>query len=174
MRLELPGGALVVLVGAAGSGKSTFAARHFRATEIVSSDECRALVADDSADQSANEDAFDVLHVIVAKRLARRRLTVVDATNVRPEARGTLLQIARRYGAPAVAVVLDVPAAVCRERLAGRPEREVSARVVATQARELRRSLDRLEGEGFARVHVLDAAAADAVAVSPSVEARTV
>lgn len=73
---------LVVLVGASGSGKSTFARRHFRPTEIISSDFCRGLVADDENDQSASRDAFDVLHYIAGKRLAAGRLTVVDATNV--------------------------------------------------------------------------------------------
>ena len=85
--LPLPSPSLVVLVGVAGCGKSTFAARHFAPTEVVSSDRCRALVADDESDQTATRDAFDVLHLIVDRRLARMRLTVVDATNVKPEAR---------------------------------------------------------------------------------------
>jgi predicted kinase len=167
MRLELPDHALVVLVGAAGSGKTTFAARHFGSTEVVSSDRCRELVADDPSDQSANEAAFDVLHVIVAKRLAHARRTVVDATNVRPEWRAPLVQIARRYDAPLVAIVLDVPAAVCRERLSGRPERPVRAGVVARQVRDLRRSLAGLEREGFELVHVLDPAGADTARLVP-------
>ena len=73
---------LVVLVGASGSGKSTFARRHFKPTEILSSDFCRGLVADDENDQSASRDAFDVLHYIAGKRLAAGRRTVVDATSL--------------------------------------------------------------------------------------------
>ena len=38
MRLTIPDYCLVVLIGASGSGKSTFAARHFLPTEVVSSD----------------------------------------------------------------------------------------------------------------------------------------
>src|SRR5919198_892664 len=97
MNLTVPELSLVVLVGASGSGKSTFARTHFRPTEVLSSDFCRGLVADDENDQSATGDAFDVLHYVAAKRLAAGRLTVVDATNVQPEARKPLVALARQY-----------------------------------------------------------------------------
>src|ERR671930_616931 len=97
MNLIIPELSLVVLIGASGSGKSTFARTHFRPTEVLSSDFCRGLVADDENDQSATGDAFDVLHYIAAKRLAAGRLTVVDATNVQPEARKPLVALARQY-----------------------------------------------------------------------------
>ena len=87
MKISIPELSLVILIGPSGCGKSTFARKHFLSTEIVSSDVCRALVADDENDQTATGDAFDLLHEIVRKRLARGRLTVVDATNVQPEAR---------------------------------------------------------------------------------------
>ena len=67
--VKIPDLCLVALIGISGSGKSTFAARHFAPTEVISSDFCRALVSDDPNDQSATQDAFDVLHFIAAKRL---------------------------------------------------------------------------------------------------------
>ena len=114
MRIELPHPALVLLVGPTSSGKSTFAAAHFRPTEIVSSDRCRAPVCDDENDQSATDAAFEVLHLLVDKRLEGKRLTVVDATNVRRQARGALLALARHHSLPAVAIVLDLPPGVPR------------------------------------------------------------
>ncbi|MGA6876196.1 polynucleotide kinase-phosphatase [Streptomyces pratensis] len=147
---------LVVLVGASGSGKSTFARRHFKPTEIISSDSCRGLVADDENDQSASGDAFDVLHYIAGKRLAAGRLTVVDATNVQPESRKQLVQLARRYDVLPIAIVLDLPEEVCQARNAARPDRAGMPRhVVQRHRRELRRSLRGLEREGFRKVHVL-------------------
>ncbi|WP_406151713.1 polynucleotide kinase-phosphatase [Streptomyces sp. NBC_01012] len=147
---------LVVLVGATGSGKSTFARKHFKPTEIVSSDFCRGLVADDENDQSASGDAFDVLHYIAGKRLAAGRLTVVDATNVQQESRKQLVQLARQYDVLPIAVVLDLPEEVCQARNATRPDRAGMPRhVVQRHRRELRRSLRGLEREGFRKVHIL-------------------
>ncbi|MEU5050450.1 polynucleotide kinase-phosphatase [Streptomyces sp. NPDC021096] len=154
--LAVPDLSLVVLVGATGSGKSTFAARHFKLTETVSSDFCRGLVSDDENDQSASKDAFDVLHYIVGKRLAAGRLTVVDATNVQSEPRKQLVRLAREHDVLPVAIVLDVPEDVCAARNAARPERAgLARRVIQRHQRELRRSLRQLEREGFRRVHVL-------------------
>ena len=158
--LLVPSPSLVALVGVAGCGKSTFAARHFAPTEVVSSDRCRALVADDERDQSATRDAFDVLHLIVDRRLARMRLTVVDATNVKPRARRPLLAIARRNHLPAVAIVLDLPAEVCVERDRGRDSRRVGAEVIALQRAQLEEGMSSLRAEGFRDVHVLRSAAA--------------
>ena len=149
MRIELPEYCLVVLVGASGSGKSTFAARHFAPTEVISSDTCRALVSDDANDQSATRDAFELLEFIARKRLAARRLTVVDATNVRPEDRAKLVRLAREFHAFAVAIVFDLPERVCQDRNAQRPDRDFGPRVVHNHVRLLRRSLKRLGREGF-------------------------
>ncbi|MFE9374537.1 polynucleotide kinase-phosphatase [Streptomyces sp. NPDC006711] len=147
---------LVVLVGASGSGKSTFARRHFKATEVLSSDFCRGLVADDENDQSASADAFDVLHHIAGKRLAAGRLTVIDATNVQAESRRQLIRLAREHDVLPIAIVLDLPEEVCAERNARRPDRASMPRHVITRhRRELRRSLRGLEREGFRKVHVL-------------------
>lgn len=147
---------LVVLVGASGSGKSTFARRHFKATEVLSSDFCRGLVADDENDQSASGDAFDVLHYIAGKRLAAGRRTVVDATNVQQESRRQLIELARKHDVLPIAIVLDVPEEVCAARNASRTDRaDMPRRVIQRHIRELRRSLRSLEREGFRKVHVL-------------------
>ncbi|MET7939410.1 polynucleotide kinase-phosphatase [Streptomyces sp. NPDC005302] len=147
---------LVVLVGASGSGKSTFARRHFKPTEVISSDFCRGLVADDENDQSASGDAFDVLHYIAGKRLAAGRRTVVDATSVQQDSRRQLIELAREHDVLPIAIVLDVPEEVCAERNAARTDRaEMPRRVIQRHIRELRRSLRQLEREGFRKVHVL-------------------
>ncbi|MFD3356682.1 polynucleotide kinase-phosphatase [Streptomyces fradiae] len=155
-RLPVTDLSLVVLVGATGSGKSTFARRHFKPTEVVSSDFCRGLVSDDENDQSASRDAFDVLHYIAGKRLAAGRLTVVDATNVQPEARRQLVRLAREHDVLPIAIVLDVPEEVCAARNAARPDRaDMPRHVIRRHRSELRRSLRGLEREGFRKVHVL-------------------
>ncbi|MEV7866517.1 polynucleotide kinase-phosphatase [Streptomyces sp. NPDC088124] len=155
-RLPVPELSLVVLIGASGSGKSTFARTRFKPTEVVSSDFCRGLVADDENDQSASGDAFDVLHYIVGKRLAAGRLTVVDATNVQTESRRELVRLAREHDVLPVAIVLDLPEEVCAARNAARPERaSMPRRVIRRHRGELRRSLRGLEREGFRKVHVL-------------------
>ncbi|MFD4762928.1 polynucleotide kinase-phosphatase [Streptomyces sp. NPDC058439] len=147
---------LVVLVGASGSGKSTFARKHFEPTEIISSDFCRGLVADDENDQSASRDAFDVLHYIAGKRLAAGRLTVVDATNVQSESRRQLVQLARSHDVLPIAIVLDLPEEICVARNATRPDRaDMPRHVIQRHRRELRRSLRGLEREGFRKVHIL-------------------
>ena len=153
--IKIPDLSLVVLIGATGSGKSTFAAQHFRPTEVISSDFCRGLVSDDPGDQSATRDAFDVLHFIAGKRLAAGRLTVVDATSVQPAARKSLIELARRHHVLAVAIVLDVPADVCAARNAGRADRAFGAHVLRQQQDQLRRGLRGLRREGFHREFVL-------------------
>ncbi|MYX72257.1 polynucleotide kinase-phosphatase [Streptomyces sp. SID3915] len=155
-RLPVTDLSLVVLIGATGSGKSTFARAHFKPTEVISSDFCRGLVADDENDQSASKDAFDVLHHIAGKRLAAGRLTVVDATNVQSESRKQLVRLAREHDVLPIAIVLDVPEEVCLARNAQRPDRAGMPRHVVRRHRsELHRSLRGLEREGFRKVHVL-------------------
>ncbi|MFG2881495.1 polynucleotide kinase-phosphatase [Streptomyces sp. NPDC048297] len=147
---------LVVLVGASGSGKSTFARRHFKPTEVISSDFCRGLVSDDENDQSATRDAFDVLHYIAGKRLAAGRRTVVDATSVQQDSRRQLIELAKKYDVLPIAIVLDTPEEVCAERNAARTDRaDMPRRVIQRHIRELRRFLRHLEREGFRKVHVL-------------------
>lgn len=154
-QVTVPAMGLVVLVGVSGSGKSTFARTHFAPTEVLSSDFCRGLVADDENDQSATPDAFDVLHYIVGTRLRRGLLTVVDATNVQRGARAALVSLAKSHDVLVDAVVLDVPEAVAARRNEARPDRDFGRHVVTRQHRDLQRSLGRLTKEGFRRVHVL-------------------
>ena len=141
MKLTLPDLTLVVLIGPSGSGKSSFARRHFKPTEVVSSDFCRGLVSDDENDQAATGDAFDVLHYVAGKRLARGLLTVVDATNVQPEARRPLVELAREHDVLPVAVVLRMPEDVCHARNKARPDRAFGPHVVRNQSMQLRRGL---------------------------------
>jgi protein phosphatase len=154
--LTIPDLALVVLVGISGSGKSSFATKHFLPTQVLSSDVCRGMVADDQNDQAATPDAFDVLHYIAATRLRAGRLTVVDATNVKREDRAKLVQLARDHDVLPVAIVLDIPESVAVERNAARTDRDMSAGVIRRQRADLRRGLRGLSREGFRRVHVLD------------------
>ncbi len=153
--LRIPGDALVLLVGVAGSGKSTFARHHFAATEILSSDALRAVITDDESGQGATDDAFDLLHRILAMRLLRGRLTVVDATNVEEWARAELIAAARRHRRQAVAIVLDLPLTVALERNASRPAPRPPPAALRRQHRWLSDSLSSLEDEGFVAVHRL-------------------
>ena len=121
MELTIPELSLVLLVGITGSGKSTFARAHFKPTEVISSDFCRGLVADDENDQSATPAAFDLLKYIVGKRLEAGRLTVVDATNVQPQGRRELVLLAREHDVLPAAIVLDLPEKLCAERNASLP-----------------------------------------------------
>ncbi|HSS00374.1 MAG TPA: polynucleotide kinase-phosphatase [Kofleriaceae bacterium] len=156
MKIEVPVPSLVVLIGASGSGKSTFARKHFAPTEVLSSDACRGWVSDDEGSLEATADAFEVLHFLAHKRLARQRLTVVDATNVQPEARRQLVAIARERDCMAVAIVLDLPPGLCHERNRARPDRRFGFEVVRRHASQLRQGLRDLRREGFRHVAVLD------------------
>lgn len=151
-RIELPDFALVVLIGAMGSGKSTFAARHFLPTEIVSSDRCRALVGDDETDQEMTADAFELVREIAGRRLKHRRLTVIDATNVRAADRKGLIELARRWHALPAAIVVDPGVDVCVERNEARPDRPSGRGVVQRMASEIRKGLGGLQREGFRQV----------------------
>ena len=155
MKLIVPELSLVVLIGASGSGKSTFARNHFRSTEVLSSDYCRGLVSDDENNQAVSKDAFNVLNYIAAKRLAAGRLTVVDATNVQHEDRKQYVDLARQYHCIPVAIVLNLPEQLCHERNQQRPERQFGPHVVRRHIRNLRRSLRTLKREGFRYVYVL-------------------
>ena len=156
MKIAIPELCLVALIGPTGSGKSSFASEHFKPTEIVSSDACRAMVADDATDQAATPDAFALLNFIADTRLRAGRLTVIDATSVQPEARKSLVALARENDCLPVAIVLNMPEALCLARNEGRPDRSFGPRVVRQQTEQLRRSLRGLKREGFRYVFVLN------------------
>jgi protein phosphatase len=154
--IKIPKLSLVVLIGPSGSGKSTFARTHFGATEILSSDVCRGMVSDDENDQAVTKEAFEVLRFIAGHRLALGRLTVIDATNVQPEARRPLVELARQYHCLPVAIVLDLDERICQERNAERANRAFGPHVIRNQKSQLRRGLRGLRREGFRHVYVLD------------------
>ncbi|MFZ4698535.1 MAG: AAA family ATPase, partial [Candidatus Methylumidiphilus sp.] len=156
MQIVLPELALVLLMGPSGAGKSTFARCHFLPTEVISSDQCRAMVCDDENEQSVNADAFEILHLLAAKRLKAGRFTVIDATNVQPEARKTLLKLARHYHSPTIAIVLDMPLWLCLERNAVRQDRTLSDSVIRNHRAQLQGSLQGLAKEGFRQIHIFD------------------
>jgi protein phosphatase len=159
MQLTIPELALVALIGPYGAGKSTFAQRHFQPTEVLSSDACRALVADSETAQAATPEAFEVLHFIAAKRLAAGRLTVIDATNVQPEARRPLLALAREYHCLGVAIVFDLPADICQMYNSQRSDRYFNASVIHRQIQRLKRSRRGLKREGFRYIYTLSSPA---------------
>ena len=155
MVIELPEPCLVVLVGAAGAGKSTLAARLFARDEVLSSDAQRALLTGDEADQAVTKTAFAILHRQLARRMAEGRTTVVDATNVTSFARRSLVRRATAAGVPSVAIVLDLAPELVIARNATRLGRIVPEAAVRRQLADLARSLRRgdLESDGFAAVH---------------------
>ncbi len=168
--IVLPDPSLVVLIGAAGAGKSTFAARHFAPDEILSSDAFRRMVSGDEANQAATKAAFKVLHEVLGRRLAAGRTAVIDATNVEQSARRSLLQRANAAGIPATAIVIDLPAATVLARNAARPARVVDMAVVRRQLAKLRAGIDGpdpvIGSEGFAAIVVLrDPAEVDDVTI---------
>jgi len=150
--ISIPELSLVVLIGPSGCGKSTFAKKHFKPTEVLSSDFCRALVSDDENNQAATKDAFEILHFIAAKRLAAGKLTVVDATNVQVEARKPLVALAREYHVLPVAIVLNPPTRVCEDRNRLRSDRNFGPHVIRQQTQQLRRSIRNLKREGFRHI----------------------
>jgi len=154
MKITIPEFSLVVLIGATSSGKSSFARRFFKPTEVLSSDFCRAILADDENDQTVTREAFELLHLIAAKRLKSGRLTVVDATNVQRKARFPLVRLARESQVLLVAIVFDLPEEILIERHTNRSDRNFGLHVLREQNQQLRQSIGHLEKEGFRRIFV--------------------
>ena len=163
-RIFIPQNTLVVLCGPAGCGKSSFAARHFLPTQIVSSDECRARVSDDPANQGVSHHAFDLMYFIIRKRLLLKRLTVADATNLESFDRREMIKTARWFGFKAAVVVLNLPIETCLERNARR-ERVVPEDALRMQFGKLDSTLKSIRQEGFNYVFVLDRETMDKVSV---------
>lgn len=161
MRIELPDFCLVTLIGASGSGKSHFAARHFAPTEILESDAFRAMICDDSTSQEASGDAFDCLYNVAEKRLKRRKLTVIDATHTQRHSRGRNLELAKKWHSLSCAIVFNIPETVCQKRNGERPERHVPPKAISRQCHELAACLADIKKEGFHRVFVINSATED-------------
>lgn len=155
MHIPLPQLSLVVLIGPSGSGKSTFARKHFLPTEVLSSDFCRGMISDDENNQAVTNEAFELLHYIGAKRLELGKIAVVDATNVQPEARKPLVELARQQHVVPVAIVFNLPERVCQTRNGDRSDRDFGPHVIRNQVSQLRRSLRGLKREGFRYVFEL-------------------
>ncbi len=156
MRIEIPEFALVALIGATSSGKSTFAKKHFLPTEILSSDFFRGMVSDDENNQKVSREAFDLLFYAANKRLDLMRTTVIDATNVQPAARKQIVDLAREQNVHSVAIVLNIPERELQARNAARPDRGYPEHVIRKHTSDLRRSIKNLKREGFRFVYILN------------------
>lgn len=156
MQIRIPELSVIVLIGTSGAGKSSFAGKHFLPTEILSSDQCRALVSDNENSIEATNDAFDLLFYLLGKRLKRGHLSVIDATNVQADSRKKLIQFAKQHHVLPVAIVLNIPEKICQERNRLRPDRNFGEHVIRNQQMQLRKSLRNLKKEGFSHVYILD------------------
>lgn len=156
--LEIPDPSLVLLIGSSGAGKSTFAARHFQPTEILSSDRCRAMICDDESDQTINTEAFELLHHIARLRLQRQKLTVIDATNLQFRDRQPLLNLAQSAQIPAVAIVFDISLETCLAYNQARLGRQVALDVLKYHQQLLVVTRSSIQTEGFSRIYPLEKA----------------
>ena len=156
MRIEIPEFALVAMIGASSSGKSTFAKKHFLPTEILSSDFFRGMVSDDENNQKVSKEAFDLLFYAANKRLSLMKTTVIDATNVQLAARKQIIDLAREQNVHSVAIVLNLPEKELQARNAARPDRGYPEHVIRKHASDLRRSIKNLKREGFRFVYILN------------------
>ncbi|HXR75433.1 MAG TPA: AAA family ATPase [Bryobacteraceae bacterium] len=176
LRIDIPVPSVVVLIGASGAGKSSLARALFKQTEILSSDRFRAFISDNENDQAATADAFQLLYLVARKRLRRKRLCVIDATNIRERDRAGYVTLAREFDCPAVAIVLDPGIDICIERTTARRDRDILPEIVRQQYAELRRSLHSLNHEGYSRIWLLRDSLPGAVTVfrqTASVQAHT-
>ncbi|MFZ3492306.1 AAA family ATPase [Streptomyces sp. 5.8] len=148
----IPEPALIVLIGAAGSGKSVLASS-WPSTQVLELDHFRAMISDCAGDQSASLSAASVMHAVLEARLARKRTTVIDATNTEEHVRAGLLGVARSYGVATVALLVSTPSSVCVARQADRaPARAVPDDVVRRQHAEAVAAFPGLHSEGFDHV----------------------
>jgi predicted kinase len=154
--IPLPDPALIVLMGASGAGKSTIAqalARHRPGTMVISYDACRAEISGDEADQSVTEQAVALAHQRIRERCSQQRMTIVDGTHTRAEARESVARIAEWYRLPSVLIVVATPLETCQARQAHRP-RNVALDVVAQQHADMTAALPGLTSERFTHIHI--------------------
>lgn len=163
--IVIPRNTLVVLCGPAGCGKSTFAARHFLATQIVSSDDCRAQLSDDAANQGVSNHAFELMHFIIKKRLLLGRLTIADAMHLESEYRRRLIRIARWFGFNAAVLAFDITLETCLARNTARA-RVVPEDALMKQYYMFENARSAIHGDGFDYAFVLDEAAQSSAKVS--------
>ncbi|HFC30510.1 MAG TPA: polynucleotide kinase-phosphatase, partial [Oceanospirillales bacterium] len=162
--IKLPELSLVFLIGVSGSGKSSFARKHFKHTQIVSSDICRGIVSDDENNQSSTKDAFELLNYIVSMRLKNGLMTVIDATNLRSQDRKGLINIARKYHCLPVAIILNIPKDICQLRNESREDRAFNKHVIRSQFSTMRQGLRGLKREGFRNItHLRSVEEVDAI-----------
>ncbi len=154
--IEIPEFCLVALVGGTSSGKSSFALKHFKPTEVLSSDFFRGMVCDDENSQNVSGEAFDLLYYAANKRLNNRKLTVIDATNIQQSARKKVIDLAREQNVHAAAIVLNLPEEIMLERNQARHDRNFPERVIHQHCREVKRSIKGLKREGFRFVYVIN------------------
>ncbi|MCL2859535.1 MAG: polynucleotide kinase-phosphatase [Oscillospiraceae bacterium] len=156
MRIEIPKLSVVAMIGASGSGKSTFAKKYFKSTEILSSDYFRGLVSDDENNQGVSKAAFETLYYVAEKRLEARKLVVIDATNVQKNDRSQIVELARKFNVLPVAIVLNTPDTVCIERNSNREDRQFGEHVIKRHCMNLKKSLRHLRKEGFRYIYIVD------------------
>jgi protein phosphatase len=155
---------LIVLCGIAGSGKSTFARKFFKRTQVVSSDHCRAMISDNPANQAVSKHAFELFHYIIEKRLLLGRLTVADATSLSREARRKLLDLGRKYGFKTVVIIFDIPIDICIKRDMERP-RKVGEQVIRNQYLAFLEAKKSIPSEGFDEIYILDEVTLDTAVI---------
>lgn len=158
MIIRIPKFCLILLIGPSGSGKTTFARKHFLRTQVLSSDHFRAMVSDSARNQAVTKDAFEALHFVAAKRLANGRLTVIDATNIHPDARNPLIRMGREHDCATVGIVFNLSQRICLARNRERRGRRVETQVLRRQWERLQASLAGLKEEGFDYVYVFHSA----------------
>ncbi len=162
-QITLPRRTLITLCGPAGSGKSTFANQFvqqhqgYRATTIVSSDYCRALICDDETNQQVNRDTFDLFYYLIDKRMFQNRLTIADSTALQADARQRLLGVARRHNYFTCLFVFNMSLETCllhdQHQSRGRV---VGEQVITYHLNLLQQALHVIPQEGWNQIHILD------------------
>ena len=156
MRIEIPKLCVVAMIGASGSGKSTFVKTYFKPTEVLSSDYFRGLISDDENDQSVSKAAFDTLYYVAHKRLEAGKLVVIDATNVQQSTRAGIVELAKKFDVLPVAIVLNTTEQVCMGRNKSRADRQFGDHVIKRHLLDLKKSLRHLKKEGFRYIYIID------------------